>query len=242
MIEVRDLTKSFDGKDILKGISTHFDAGKTSLIIGRSGAGKTVLLKCINSLMKPDSGEVLFDGLDITKMQKKELSELRSKMGMLFQGSALFDSMSVLENVLFPLETFSNYSKGEREDRAMDYLERVGLADAYKKYPSALSGGMMKRAGIARAIALGPRYLFCDEPNSGLDPKTALVIDELIKKITVEDNITTVVNTHDMNTVRTNGDHIIFIHEGQKEWEGTSKTLEYNDNEHLKRFVFATIY
>ena len=211
MIEVKNIIKSFEGRTVLKNISAVFENGKTNLIIGRSGSGKTVLIKNIIGLMRPDSGQILYDGRDLTSMGKAELKALRKEMGMLFQGSALFDSMTVLENVMFPLDMFSNDSSKERRKRAEFCLERVNLSDAGHLYPSEISGGMMKRAAIARAISLNPQYLFCDEPNSGLDPKTSLVIDDLIHDITVEFNMTTVINTHDMNSVMNIGDNIIFI-------------------------------
>lgn len=240
MIEVKNLIKSFPDKDVLKNISAKFETAKANLIIGRSGAGKTVLLKCMIGLMQPTSGSILYDGRDLTKMSKHELLRLRSELGMLFQGSALFDSMSVLENVLFPMDMFSNASKAERIDKAEGLLERVGLIDAQKKFPSEISGGMMKRAAIARALALDPKYLFCDEPNSGLDPKTSLTIDELIYGLTKELGITTVINTHDMNSVRNIGDHIIFIRKGIKEWEGTNKEISEGP-ETLQHFINATL-
>lgn len=240
MIEVKNLIKSFPDKDVLKDISANFETGKANLIIGRSGAGKTVLLKCMIGLIQPTSGSVLYDGRDLTKMGKDELLDLRSELGMLFQGSALFDSMTVIENVLFPMDMFSNASKAERYDKAKSLLERVGLIDARNKFPSEISGGMMKRAAIARALALDPKYLFCDEPNSGLDPKTSLTIDELIYGLTKELNITTVINTHDMNSVKNIGDHIIFIRKGVKEWEGTNKEVEQGP-ETLRNFIHATL-
>lgn len=241
MIEVKALKKSFEDKDVLKGIDAVFETGKTNLIIGKSGAGKTVFLKSMIGLIVPTSGEVLFDGRDIVGMGKSDLLMLRREMGMLFQGSALFDSMTVLENVMFPLEMFSDESQAKKRKRAYNYLERVGLEDAASKYPSEISGGMMKRTAIARAIALGPKYLFCDEPNSGLDPKTSLMIDELIHSITKEDNITTVINTHDMNSVHNIGDKIIYLRDGVKDWEGSSETLEKDGTEELKKFVNAGI-
>lgn len=240
MVEVKNIIKSFEGRVVLNNISTIFEAGKTNLIIGRSGSGKTVLIKNIIGLMKPDSGEILYDGRDLTSMNKKELNLLRKEMGMLFQGSALFDSMTVLENVMFPLDMFSNDSSSERKKRAMFCLERVNLSDAENLYPSEISGGMMKRAAIARAIALNPKYLFCDEPNSGLDPKTSLLIDDLIHDITQEYQMTTVINTHDMNSVMNIGDKIIFIKEGVKEWEGTKDQVINSNNKALNDFVFAS--
>lgn len=239
MIEVKNLHKQFDDREVLRGISVTFDEGKTNLVIGRSGAGKSVLVKCMIGLIAPTSGQVLYDGRDISAMKKKELIALRREMGMLFQGSALFDSMTVLENVLFPMEMFMNDTQTAYKRRGMELLERVGLHEAANKYPSEISGGMMKRTAIARAIALNPRYLFCDEPNSGLDPKTSKVIDHLIQDITKEYGITTIVNTHDMNTVRSIGDKVIYIHHGLKEWEGSSATIETEGTEQLKLFINA---
>lgn len=240
MIEVKDLIKSFDGRMVLKGISTVFEAGKTNLIIGRSGSGKTVLLKNLVGLMRPTSGEILYDGRDLTKMKSGEVKALRQEMGMIFQGSALFDSMTVFENVCFPLTMFSTMSKAEQEKRTQFCLERVNLKDAGHLFPSEISGGMMKRAAIARAIALNPKYLFCDEPNSGLDPQTALVIDDLIHDITKEYKITTVINTHDMNSVMGIGEKINFIKEGNLEWQGTSADVMSSTNEAFNDFVFAS--
>ncbi|MDH6342208.1 phospholipid/cholesterol/gamma-HCH transport system ATP-binding protein [Parabacteroides sp. PFB2-12] len=240
MVEVKHLVKSFEGRTVLNNINALFENGKTNLIIGRSGSGKTVLMKNIIGLMRPDSGGILYDGRDLTTMSKKELNHLRREMGMLFQGSALFDSMSVLENVMFPLNMFSNDSLKERRNRAIFCLERVNLRDAEDLYPSEISGGMMKRVAIARAIALQPEYLFCDEPNSGLDPKTSLLIDELIHDITTEYNMTTVINTHDMNSVINIGDNIIFIQEGEKEWQGTKDDVMTSRNKALNDFIFAS--
>ena len=225
---------------MLKDISAVFENGKTNLIIGRSGSGKTVLIKNIIGLMRPEHGEILYDGRNLISMNKKELNMLRREMGMLFQGSALFDSMTVLENVMFPLDMFSNDSFKERKKRAEFCLERVNLSDAEHLYPSEISGGMMKRAAIARAIALNPQYLFCDEPNSGLDPKTSLLIDDLIHDITVEYNMTTVINTHDMNSVMNIGENIIFIKEGVKEWQGTKEQVITSNNQALNDFIFAS--
>lgn len=239
MIEVKNLYKQFDSKEVLRGINVTFDEGKTNLIIGRSGAGKSVFVKCMIGLISPTGGQVLYDGRDIARMKKKELLALRREMGMLFQGSALFDSMTVLENVLFPMEMFMNDTQSAYIRRGMELLERVGLHEAAHKYPSEISGGMMKRTAIARAIALNPRYLFCDEPNSGLDPKTSKVIDHLIQDITREYGITTIVNTHDMNTVRSIGDKIIYIHHGLKEWEGSSSTIDTEGSDGLKLFINA---
>lgn len=240
MIQVKSLYKRFGDKEVLKGIDATFEAGKTNLVIGRSGAGKSVFVKCMIGLITPDVGEVLYDGRDLVGMDKPSLLGLRREMGMLFQGSALFDSMTVVENVLFPMEMFSRDSYDRRYHRAMELLERVGLADAANKYPAEISGGMMKRTAIARAIALNPRYLFCDEPNSGLDPKTSMVIDQLIYEITREYGITTIVNTHDMNSVHSIGDKIIYIHNGLKEWEGSSATIDAPDTpESVTLFVNA---
>ena len=240
MVEVKNITKSFEGRAVLKDISSAFEEGKTNLIIGRSGSGKTVLIKNIIGLMRPDHGQILYDGRDLMRMNKHELNMLRREMGMLFQGSALFDSMTVLENVMFPLDMFSNDSFKKRKERAEFCLERVNLAEAGHLYPSEISGGMMKRAAIARAIALNPKYLFCDEPNSGLDPKTSLLIDDLIHGITVEYKMTTVINTHDMNSVMNIGDNIIFIKEGVKEWQGTKDQVITSNNQALNDFIFAS--
>ena len=240
MIEVKNITKSFEGRTVLNNISTVFEDGKTNLIIGRSGSGKTVMIKNIIGLMRPDSGQILYDGRDLTSMNKAELKSLRKEMGMLFQGSALFDSMTVLENVMFPLDMFSKDSSKERLKRAEFCLDRVNLSEAGHLYPSEISGGMMKRAAIARAIALNPKYLFCDEPNSGLDPKTSLLIDDLIHYITLEYKMTTVINTHDMNSVINIGDNIIFIKEGIKEWQGTKEEVITSNNKALNDFIFAS--
>lgn len=240
MIEVKNLVKSFEERTILKGVSLKFEEGKTNLIIGRSGSGKTVLLKNLVGLLRPTSGEILYDGRNLPQMDKHEVNLLRQEMGMLFQGSALFDAMTVFENVLFPLEMFSPLSRSEQIERANFCIERVKLSEAGHLYPSEISGGMMKRAAIARAISLNPKYLFCDEPNSGLDPQTSLVIDELIHDITKEYNITTIINTHDMNSVMNIGDKIFYIKEGKLEWEGNSSLIMSSDNEDLNDFVFAS--
>ena len=241
MIEVKNISKSFDGRRVLHDINASFDAGKTNLIIGRSGSGKTVLLKNMIGLVSPDCGEILFDGRDLLCMSKKEILGLRREMGLLFQGSALFDSMTVLENVMFPLDIFSRDTYRERKKRAMFCLERVDLPESsYRSFPSEISGGMMKRAAIARAIVLQPRYLFCDEPNSGLDPKTALIIDDLIHSITKEYGMTTVINTHDMNSVMNIGESILFIKEGKKEWNGTKEQVIHTGNQALEDFLFAS--
>lgn len=241
MIEVKRLFKDFEGKEVLKGIDATFEPGKTNLVIGRSGAGKSVFVKCMIGLIQPTRGEILYDGRDLAQMRRRDLLRLRREMGMLFQGSALFDSMTVLDNVMFPLEMFSEQSSAHKRQRAMYLLERVGLQEAWAKYPSEISGGMMKRTAIARALALEPRYLFCDEPNSGLDPKTSRVIDMLIQELTQELGITTIVNTHDMNTVRSIGDKIIYIHNGRKDWEGDSTTIETTGTERLKGFISASL-
>lgn len=240
MIEVKNLYKSFDERDVLKDINILFEAGKTNLIIGRSGSGKTVLLKNLVGLMRPSSGQILYDGRDLTKMSIGEMKDLRQEMGMIFQGSALFDSMTVFENVNFPLMMFSSMTKIEQEKRTKFCLERVNLGDAGHLYPSEISGGMMKRSAIARAIALNPKYLFCDEPNSGLDPQTSLVIDDLIHDITKEYDITTVINTHDMNSVMGIGERINFIKEGELEWQGSSKDVISSTNGDFNDFVFAS--
>lgn len=240
MIEVISVCKEFNGQQVLKDITATFRNGKTNLIIGRSGAGKTVLLKCIVGLFTPEEGKVLYDGRDISAMGKKEILKLRQEIGMLFQNSALFDSMSVLENVMFPLDMFSSMSYNERRERARFCLDRVGLIEAQYKNPDELSGGMQKRAAIARAIALSPKYLFCDEPNSGLDPQTSLKIDELIHDITKEFDITTIVNTHDMNSVMGIGDHVLFLSNGELEWEGNKENILSSNNETLNNFLFSS--
>ena len=240
MIEIKHLTKSFGDKTVLHDINTTFETGKTNLIIGQSGSGKTVLMKNIIGLLTPTSGEVLFDGRDTVTMSKKAKVELRREMGMVFQGSALFDSLTVLENVRFPLDMFSSLNSRERDKRAQECLERVNLLDAQNKYPAEISGGMQKRVAIARAIVLNPKYLFCDEPNSGLDPKTSLVIDELLSGITKEYGITTIINTHDMNSVMDIGENIIFIYKGHKEWQRTKDEAIDSTNEQLNDLVFAS--
>lgn len=240
MIEVKNLCKSFGDKEVLKNISTVFDSGKTNLIIGQSGSGKTVLMKNLVGLLDPTSGDVLYDGRNFVAMSKKEKIMLRREMGMIFQSAALFDSMTVLENVMFPLDMFSNMTVRDRIRRAKTCLDRVNLKDVDSKFPGELSGGMQKRVAIARAIALNPQYLFCDEPNSGLDPKTSLVIDELLHSITHEFNITTIINTHDMNSVMGIGENIIFIYEGHKEWQGVSADIMNSDNKKLTDFIFAS--
>ncbi len=240
MIEVKNITKSFDGKTILHDVSAKFYTGKTNLIIGQSGSGKTVLMKSIIGLVRPEEGEILYDGRSFLDMKPAQVKALRKEIGMLFQGSALFDSETVLGNVLFPLMMFTSMSKSEQLDRARFCLERVNLQGAENKYPSEISGGMQKRVAIARAIALNPRYLFCDEPNSGLDPKTSIMIDELLHDITHEYNITTIINTHDMNSVLGIGENIVFINKGYREWVGDKKRIFTTSNEALNDFVFAT--
>jgi phospholipid/cholesterol/gamma-HCH transport system ATP-binding protein len=240
MIQINNLCKSFEDKQVLTDISSVFENGKTNLIIGQSGSGKTVLMKCVVGLLTPEKGEVLYDGRDYVSMKKKEKKMLRREMGMIFQSAALFDSMSVLENVMFPLDMFSNDTYRDRVRRAQFCLDRVNLIDAQEKYPGEISGGMQKRVAIARAIALNPKYLFCDEPNSGLDPKTSLVIDALIHNITEEYNMTTIINTHDMNSVMGIGDKISFIFEGHKEWEGTKDDVFTSTNKRLNDFIFAS--
>ena len=240
MIEVRNLYKSFDDKEVLKNISTVFEDGKTNLIIGQSGSGKTVLMKNLVGLLEPTSGPVLYDGRDFIRMTKHEKIMMRREMGMIFQSAALFDSLTVLENVMFPLDMFSNMTLRERIHRAQECLDRVNLKGADDKFPGEISGGMQKRVAIARAIALNPKYLFCDEPNSGLDPKTSLVIDELLQSITREFNMTTIINTHDMNSVMGIGENIIFIYEGTKEWQGVSSQVMGSSNKRLTDFIFAS--
>lgn len=240
MIEIKSIYKSFEDKNVLEDISFTFENGKTNLIIGQSGSGKTVLMKCLVGLLAPNKGEVLYDGRNFLTMDKKEKKSLRREMGMIFQSAALFDSLTVLENVMFPLDMFSNKNYNERVKRAQFCLDRVNLLDAQKKYPGEISGGMQKRVAIARAIALQPQYLFCDEPNSGLDPKTSLVIDELVHDITTEYNMTTIINTHDMNSVLGIGDSILYIYQGHKEWEGNKDQVFSATNERLNNFIFAS--
>lgn len=240
MIEIKDINKTFGDKHVLKGISAVFNQGMSNLIIGGSGSGKTTLLKCIVGLHEPEKGEVLYSNENFTKMDFEQRIPIRKEIGMLFQNSALFDSMTVEENIIFPLNLFTEMSISEKRDRANYCLEKVNLKNTNKLFPSELSGGMKKRVGIARAITMQPKYLFCDEPNSGLDPKTSIVIDELIKDITDENNITTVVVTHDMNSVMGIGDNILFLHEGQKWWQGSNKEIAHTDNPELNSFVFAS--
>lgn len=237
MISITHIHKNFDDQEVLHGIDATFDSGKTNLIIGRSGSGKTVLLRCIVGLLTPDQGDVLYDGRNIHQLLRHESALLRQEMGMIFQGAALFDSMDVLHNVLFPLEMFSSKTPREQLRRARFCLDHVGLLGAEGKMPSELSGGMQKRVAIARAIALEPRYLFCDEPNSGLDPISSRIIDRLISDITHEYGITTIVNTHDMGSVRGIGEQVLFIHEGRAEWKGTSQDIDHAESPHLREFL-----
>ncbi|WP_179415119.1 ABC transporter ATP-binding protein [Mucilaginibacter sp. E4BP6] len=240
MIEIKGITKTFGDNDVLRGISAKFKPGKNNLIIGGSGSGKTTLLKCIVGLHEPTKGDVIFDGENFTQMNFEQRVPIRTHIGMLFQNSALFDSMTVEENIMFPLNLFTDRTHAEKLDRANFCLERVNLKGKNKLYPSELSGGMKKRVGIARAISMQPKYLFVDEPNSGLDPKTSILIDELINELTEEYQITTVIVTHDMNSVMGIGDHIIFLHQGKKWWEGTKDEIAHTDNKELNDFVFAS--
>jgi phospholipid/cholesterol/gamma-HCH transport system ATP-binding protein len=240
MIEVKNLRKSFGEKTIIDDISAVFKTGQCNLIIGSSGSGKTVFTKCIVGLFKPDEGEILYDGKTMLDMEREERTALRQQIGMLFQGSALFDSMTVEQNIIFTLDMFSNMSIREKKKRVNEVLERVELTGSNNKYPAEISGGMKKRVGIARAIVLNPKYLFCDEPNSGLDPQTSLVIDKLIQQITVDYNITTIVVTHDMNSVMEIGDHIVYLYKGKKEWEGNNKEIIFSKSQQLNDFIFAS--
>ena len=240
MIEAKNIFKSFGDNKVLKGISIVFETGRCNLIIGSSGAGKTVLLKILAGLMKPTSGEVWYDSVDFLALNKKQVREVRMQVGMLFQGSALFDSMSVEDNIRFPLDMFTNKTRKEKDLRVNYCLERVNLTGNNKRYPSEISGGMQKRVGIARSIVLKPKYLFCDEPNSGLDPKTCILIDELIESITGENNITTIINTHDMNSVMEIGDQINLLYLGDLTWSGNKAEVLESDNETLKEFIFAS--
>ena len=240
MIEVKNLHKSFGDSHILKGISTVFEEGKTNMIIGQSGSGKTVFLKCLLGLFDFEEGSIEYDGAVFAELTEDERRNLRAKMGMVFQGSALFDSMNIVQNVMFPLQMFTKMSKSEMEDRANVVLNRVNLKDAHYKMPSEASGGMQKRVAIARAIVNNPKYLFCDEPNSGLDPKTAIVIDNLIQEITIEYNMTTVINSHDMNSVMEIGEKIVFLKNGIKEWEGSNNNIFKTENESITDFVYSS--
>ena len=240
MIELRDITKSFAGKEVLKGISMTFEPGKTNLIIGQSGSGKTVLLKCLLGLHQTDGGSMLFSDHAYNEMSDDARRTLRREMGMVFQGSALFDSMTVLENVMFPMQMLTKQSDAAIRKAAEEVIERVNLVDAYHKLPAELSGGMQKRVAIARAVVMKPKYLFCDEPNSGLDPKTAIVIDNLVREITQENNITTVINSHDMNSVMEIGDSILFLKDGVKAWEGSKELVFKTDNKAINDFVYSS--
>jgi phospholipid/cholesterol/gamma-HCH transport system ATP-binding protein len=240
MIEVKNIRKGFGEKMVIDDVSAVMEAGKCNLIIGASGSGKTVFMKCIVGLFVPDNGQILYNGHDYTEMNDEERKEIRQQIGMLFQGSALFDSQTVEQNIMFPLNMFTKDNYAKKLKRVNEVLDRVNLKDVNKKFPAELSGGMKKRVGIARAIVLNPKYLFCDEPNSGLDPLTSLVIDKLIKEITTEYNITTLVNTHDMNSVMEIGDHIIYMYQGKKEWEGNNKEIIFSKNERLNEFIFAS--
>lgn len=240
MIEVKNIKKSFGDKVVIEDVSCVMKAGQCNLIIGSSGSGKTVLQKCMVGLFEPDQGEILYSGQNFTAMKGQDKTEIRKEIGMLFQGGALFDSLTVQENVMFPLSMFTKDSFRKKLDRVNEVLERVNLVDANKKYPSELSGGMKKRVALARAIVLNPKYLFCDEPNSGLDPQTSLVIDQLIQEITLEFNMTTVVNTHDMNSVMEIGTYILYMYQGRKEWEGNKKEIIFSKNKRLNDFIFAS--
>ena len=240
MIEVKNLYKSFGDKKVLHDINTVFEDGKTNLIIGQSGAGKTVLLQCLVGLLEPTSGEVLYDHRNFVAMNKKEKIRMRREMGMIFQGSALFDSLTVFENVRFPLDMFSNMTPAERDAQTQKCIDRVNLTGAESKLPEEISGGMQKRVAIARAIVMNPKYLFCDEPNSGLDPKTSLIIDQLLSDITKEFDITTIINTHDMNSVMGIGERIVFIADGRAEWQGNKDTVMSSNNKKLNDLVFAS--
>lgn len=240
MIEFKDIHKSFGDKVVLDGVSHVMETGKTNLIIGTSGSGKTVLQKCLVGLFEPDEGEIIYDGVSFTDMTQDDRKLLRQQIGMLFQGSALFDSMTVQENIKFPLDMFTHDSHNKKIARVNEVLERVNLVGSNKKFPSEISGGMKKRVGIARAIVLNPKYLFCDEPNSGLDPQTSMVIDKLIKELTEEYNITTIINTHDMNSVMEIGDNILYMANGKKEWTGNSEEIIFSKNKNLNEFIFAS--
>ena len=240
MIEIKNIFKSFEKSEVLRDISAKFERGKTNLIIGQSGSGKTVLLKCLLGLYSFNQGELIYDNVYSSKMNDEEKMNIKKEMGMVFQGSALFDSLSVLENVRFPLDMLTNYSEKKKDEIALKFIERVNLKDAINKLPSEISGGMQKRVGIARAIVLNPKYLFCDEPNSGLDPKTAIVIDNLIQEITKEYNITTVINSHDMNSVIEIGENIIFLKDGIKLWQGNNKEILNSKNVEVEDFVYSS--
>ena len=240
MIEIKNITKGFGDKEILKDVSAVMETGKTNLIIGTSGSGKTVLQKCMVGLFEVDSGDILYDGISFTAMSEEQRKILRQEIGMLFQGGALFDSMTVEQNVKFPLDMFTDWDHKKKIDRVNEVLDRVNLKDTNNKFPAEVSGGMKKRVGIARAIVLNPKYLFCDEPNSGLDPQTAMVIDLLIKEITQEYNMTTVINTHDMNSVMEIGENILYMYQGENEWVGNNKEIIFSKNKKLNEFIFAS--
>lgn len=240
MIEVRGIKKIFGDKTVIEDVSCTMKAGQCNLIIGASGSGKTVLMKCMVGLFVPDAGDIVYSGQNFTAMSPSDKTDIRKEIGMLFQGSALFDSQTVEQNVMFPLSMFTNWSHKKKLDRVNEVLARVNLVDADKKFPAELSGGMKKRVALARAIVLNPKYLFCDEPNSGLDPQTSLVIDKLIQEITIEYNITTVINTHDMNSVMEIGNYILYMYKGNKEWEGTNKEIIFSKNQRLNDFIFAS--
>ena len=240
MIKVNNISKSFVNTQVISNISATFEKGKTNLIIGQSGSGKTVLMKCLLGLYDVDNGEIFFDEKKYDKDNISNMSNLRKQIGMVFQGSALFDSMTVLDNIMFPLRMFSSKTESKMISRAKEVIERVDLKDSDDKYPSEISGGMKKRVAIARAIVLNPKYLFCDEPNSGLDPKTAIIIDKLIQEITVEYNITTIINTHDMNSVMEIGDKIIFLVKGKKIWEGNNQEILNTDDKLINDFVYSS--
>ncbi len=240
MIEIKNLSKSFSGKEILKNLSFSFEKGKTNLVIGKSGSGKTVLLKCLLGLYKPSQGEILFDSQDILSLSNKNLKKIRKEIGMVFQGGALFDSMNIEQNVLFPLKMFSDFSSKEMLNRVNFCLKRVNLENVNHLYPSEISGGMKKRVAIARAIVLNPKYLFCDEPNSGLDPHTAILIDNLLQEITHEYGMTTVINTHDMNSLFQIGERILFIKDGKRAWSGLNSQVFKSDNPDIQDFVFSS--
>lgn len=240
MITLKNISKSFDDRVIIQGIDAVMESSKCNLIIGTSGSGKTVLTKCIVGLIKPNEGSIEYDGDDLVQMDEKSKKQLRQQIGMLFQGNALFDSMTVQENVKFPLDMFTNLTLGEKLKKVDEVLDRVNLRDAHKRFPAEISGGMKKRVGIARSIVLNPKYLFCDEPNSGLDPQTSMVIDKLIKEITIDYKMTTVVVTHDMNSVMEIGDHIIYLYNGKKQWEGSNKDIIFSKDQLLNDFIFAS--
>jgi phospholipid/cholesterol/gamma-HCH transport system ATP-binding protein len=240
MIELKDIRKRFESNDVLKGISATFESGKTNLIIGTSGSGKTVTIKCMVGLFEVDGGSILYDGRNFSTMSLAERKVIRKEIGMLFQGGALFDSLNIEQNVMFPLNMFSGMTRKEKLDRVNFCLDRVNLSGKNKLFPSEISGGMKKRVGIARAIVMNPKYLFCDEPNSGLDPQTSLVIDQLIKEITIDFNITTIINTHDMNSVLEIGDHVVFLWKGLKNWEGSGAEVLTAINPELEEFIFAS--